>query len=196
MQGVADPKPSQISRLGAGYTWDLRSACNFGYFFHTSAPADCSRLFHTSFNQSYYFTDPSLLSTDELGAVHCSLKYYFATLNASHSFGVVIGFITAEMQLSLILDAAAIPSAKAFFVHRLQTFNHTIIESHNVPFLQCPGPPAAPEREHCFPNYPNKMDSVCADRKGGLWVISFYPVHPPYPPILFEAEFQPHCCLK
>lgn len=43
------------------------------------------------------------------------------------------------------------------------------------------------------------MGSVYAGCKGGLWVISFCPapiLHPPHPPILFEAEFQPHCWLK
>lgn len=152
MWGAADPTPSQTVLLGAGSTQDLRSACSFGYIFRTSAPAYCSRLFHISFNQNYSSTDPGLLFTDELDAVRCSLKHYFATLNASHSFSVVIGFITAEMQLSLILDAAAIPSAKAFLYIGSKPFNHAIIESHNVPFLQCPEPPAAPERGHCFPN--------------------------------------------
>lgn len=114
--------PSQVAVLDAGSPLDLRSACTFGYFFCTSAPADCSGLFHISFKQSYYFTDPGLLFTDESDAVHCSLKYYFATLNASHSFSAAIGFITADMQLALILDAAAIPSAKAFLYVGLQTF--------------------------------------------------------------------------
>lgn len=43
------------------------------------------------------------------------------------------------------------------------------------------------------------MGSVYAGCKGGLWVISFCPapvLHPPHPPILSEAEFQPHCWLK
>lgn len=122
VQGAAEPVPSQRALLDAGSTLDLRSTCSFGYFFCTSAPADCSRLFHISFKQSYYFTDPGLLFADELDAVHCSWKYCFATLNASHSFSVAIGFITADMQLSLILDAAAIHSLKPFLYIGLQIF--------------------------------------------------------------------------
>lgn len=122
MWGAADPTPSQTALLEPGSTSDLTTALTSGYFFCASAPADCPRPFHISSKQSYYFTDPGLLFTDELDAVHCSLKYYFATLNASHSFSAAIGFIPADMQLSLILDAAAIPSAKAFLYIGLQTF--------------------------------------------------------------------------
>lgn len=124
--------PSQTALLEAGSTLDLRSACSFV----TSFAHLLLRVFHISFRQSCYFTHPGLLFTDELDAVHCSLKYYFATLNASHSFSVAIGFITADMQLSLILDAAAIPSAKAFLYIGSKPFNHAIMENHNVPFLQ------------------------------------------------------------
>lgn len=77
---------SQTALLRAGPSLDLRSAGVSGSFFCPSAPADCSRHFHTSFKQSYSFADPGLLFTDELDAVHRSLKYCLLLLMLSIHF--------------------------------------------------------------------------------------------------------------